>query len=58
MLDAYIIDRMRRDQEERENKRSWGYQIPLPQPEDPEGSESRKDPNREERGVVQVDYHV
>lgn len=58
MLDAYIIDRIRR---ERERGRRDGAQVPLhiepprPDPEDPRRPERKEEP---ERGSVIIDFHL
>jgi len=56
VLDAYIIDRIRREREEREERSR--AQIPLyvpePPPERPEGAPQRRD----EHSEVVVDYRI
>jgi len=58
MLDAYIIDRIRR---ERERARRDGAQLPLhiepPRP-DRRPAADEKPEDRPERGSVVIDFHV
>ena len=58
MLDAYIIDRIRR---ERERSQREGHQIPLHIPVPP--PEQRPEPRREDRddidrGTTMIDFHL
>ena len=59
MLDAYIIDRIRREREERDRRE--GSQIPL-YIEDIKHSENHrqpeKDADRPEKGSVKIDFQV
>ena len=57
MLDAYIIDRIRREQEENERRQ----QIPLHierQPPEPPPTEQDRDDRTDPRGSVVVDFHL
>jgi hypothetical protein len=59
LLDAYIIDRIRREEER--NKRE-NVQIPLhidPEGHDPDQQRRRKpERERDDRGSVVIDFHV
>lgn len=59
MLDAFIIERIRRQREEAEQDRRAPVQIRMPTPPPPEQdrrSERRSEP--EERGVVEIDFSI
>ena len=63
MLDAFIIDRLRRQREERENERARRVplRIEIPVPErDPSYDAPRRDerPPSPERGEVILDYDI
>lgn len=59
MLDAYIIDRLRREREQREQQdRRLPLYIPPPEPHDPRHDRQGRDeePKDDERGVHEVDF--
>lgn len=58
MLDAFIIDEIKRREHEREsdNERPRA-ELPLPEP-DPTRQSDDDQPKRPERGVVIIDYSV
>lgn len=57
MLDAYIIDRIRRDREREQERSRPALRIPPPPPPDP--PKDRKEGDDEgSRGVVIVDYRL
>lgn len=59
MLDAYIIDRIRR---ERERARRDGAQVPLyiepPRPDRRPPADDEPEVEKPERGSVVIDFHV
>jgi hypothetical protein len=52
MLDAYIIEKIRREQEEREWEQWQPVPLPLEEYEPPSDRKQEKEKDREERGVV------
>jgi len=57
MLDAYIIDRIRREQEENQRRQ----QIPLHierQPPEPSVSEDDHEERPDSRGSIVIDFHL
>ena len=59
MLDAYIIDRIRREQEERQRGALVPLHIEAPKPPPPpRPDEDDKDDREPERGSVVIDFHL
>ncbi len=57
MLDAFIIERIKREQAEREKTRRTPLRIPQPRyPDQRDSNRSRRDENEPERGVVIIDF--
>jgi len=58
MLDAYIIDRLRKEREEQERARvqQW-IERPPPMPEIPERPR-RVDPEKPRRGSTEIDFRI
>ena len=57
MLDAFIIERIKREQSEREKTRRTPLHIPQPRyPDQPRSERERREPERGERGVVIIDF--
>lgn len=54
MLDAWIIDHIRKEREKRENESRVPLQLPLPAP--PPDGPTENPPT--DRGVVEIDYRV
>jgi hypothetical protein len=54
MLDAFVIEEIRRRERERDDRPS--IQIPLPQPPDPAPDAPKDDGSGGDRGVVIIDY--
>lgn len=57
MLDAYIIDRIRREQEENQRRQ----QIPLHierQPPEPSASDDDHEERPDSRGSIVIDFHL
>jgi hypothetical protein len=58
MLDAFIIDRIRRERERREGSRiPLRVELPVPQPPRPSGERDRvpEDPDDPERGTALIE---
>lgn len=66
MLDAYIIDRIRRDRESRERQQGKRHQIEMPRPgqrppydhREEKARRERSDEPKAERGVVIIDFTI
>lgn len=61
MLDAYIIDQIRREREQEDRRE--GSQIPLyiediDRPDSPRKPKPEKAPERSDRGSVDIDFQV
>ena len=57
MLDAFIIERIKREQAEREKTRRTPLRIPPPRyPDDQESERGHKDVDEPQRGVVIIDF--
>jgi hypothetical protein len=57
MLDAYIIDRIRREQERsQQTDRRLPLQIENPRPVRPDAEERDEKPSDDQRGSVVIDY--
>ena len=54
MLDAFIIEEIRRREEQREDRRPR-LDLPLPEPT-PRRQNDRREEDRPQRGVVIIDY--
>jgi hypothetical protein len=54
MLDAYVIEEIKRRERQRERDDRPAVQIPVPSP--PEPSPGEKSDDRRDRGVVIIDY--
>lgn len=54
MLDAFIIEEIRRREEQREDRRPR-LELPLPEPT-PHRQNDRREEDRPQRGVVIIDY--
>jgi hypothetical protein len=58
MLDAFIIEEIRKREQERENQRPR-LELPIPEPSPHRQQNDRRDEeDRPERGVVIIDYSV
>ncbi len=57
MLDAFIIEEIRRREQERENDRPR-VDLPLPEPTPQRQNDRRDDDQTPQRGVVIIDYSV
>ncbi len=57
MLDAFIIEEIRRREQERENDRPR-VDLPLPEPTPQRQNDRRDDDQAPQRGVVIIDYSV
>ncbi len=57
MLDAYIIDRIRREQEESQRRQQVPLHIERPPPEPVQPDEDRDD-RHDPRGSVVIDFHL
>ena len=55
MLDAYIIDRIRREQEENRRQTQVPLHIERPPPERPTEEEHEE---RKDRGTTVIDFHL
>ena len=61
MLDAYIIERIRREQERARESQRPALRIPAPEPYDPRDDARPAPPPRddgERRGSVIIDYRI
>jgi hypothetical protein len=61
MLDAYIIERIRREQERTRESQRPALRIPAPEPYDPRDDErpaGRPREDGERRGSVIIDYRI
>jgi hypothetical protein len=58
MLDAFIIEEIKRRERERSTDDRPVVELPLPQPPDPahHDDEGRRDDDRDRGGVVIIDY--
>jgi len=56
MLDAFIIEEIRRREQEQDNQRPR-LDIPLPEPR-PQRQNDRADDEEPQRGVIIIDYSV
>ncbi|GEM_PF-5160373 len=56
MLDAYIIERLKREREERQREEMRRIEAPLPPPQP--AREQRKEETDTGRGVVIIDYSL
>ena len=58
MLDAFIIEEIKRRERERSDDDRPVVELPLPQPSEPahQGDDSPDDSNHDRRGVVIIDY--
>ena len=57
MLDAFIIEEIRRREREQENQRPR-LDLPLPEPSPQRQNDRREDEEAPQRGVVIIDYSV
>ena len=57
MLDAFIIEEIRRREQERENHRPR-LDLPLPEPTRPQRQIDTNEEEAPERGVVIIDYSI
>jgi len=61
MLDAYIIDRIRRERESKESHRRPMLEMPMHRPHDPDGrgpGERKPETERPERGETIIDFSI
>jgi hypothetical protein len=57
VLDAFIIERIKREQAEREKTRRAPLHIPVPRyPDEPRSDRSRPEREDRDRGVVIIDF--
>jgi hypothetical protein len=57
MLDAFIIEEIKKREREQENQRPR-IELPLPEPRPQRQNEGREDDEQPERGVIIIDYSV
>lgn len=57
MLDAYVIEEIKRRERQRERDDRPVVQVPVPPPPPPERQPGRKDDDGPDRGVVIIDYN-
>jgi hypothetical protein len=55
MLDAYVIEEIKRRERHRERDERPALDLPLPPPTAP-GRDDRDDDHKDDRGVVIIDY--
>ena len=55
MLDAYIIDKLKRDRQREQDRRSWDRTIHAPQPEPPQ---PRDREDEQKRGSTTVNFEL
>jgi hypothetical protein len=56
MLDAYVIDEIKRRERERSRDDRPAIELPLPAPPPPGEAPPRDEDDRRDRGVVIIDY--
>jgi hypothetical protein len=56
MLDAYVIEEIKRRERERDRDERPAIELPLPPPVAPGSSGERDDDGKGDRGVVIIDY--
>jgi len=57
MLDAFIIEEIKKRERDHENQRPR-INLPLPEPTPQRQNEGREDDEQPERGVIIIDYSV
>jgi len=57
MLDAFIIEEIKKREQDRENQRPR-IELPLPEPTPQRQNDRRDDDETPERGVIIIDYSV
>ena len=57
MLDAFIIEEIKKREREQDNQRPR-IELPLPEPKPQRQNEGREDDEQPERGVIIIDYSV
>lgn len=58
MLDAFIIDRIRQHQNRPRESGQHPLRIEIPVPEQQAPPRDREEPEKEERGIVTIDFTV
>ena len=56
MLDAYVIEEIKRRERERSHDDRPAVELPLPAPPPPDAPRNRDEDDRGDRGVVIIDY--
>ena len=57
MLDAFIIEEIKKREQDRDNQRPR-IELPLPEPTPQRQNDRREDDETPERGVIIIDYSV